>query len=174
MVAKTLLTALAVALALGPSRVSASAPAPRGPRCKCTADQSCWPSQSEWNALSKTLSHPVFAVRPVGAVCHDPLFSSDQCANVQANYFDGTWRSTQPGASESQVWESNDNLTAVCSPFNSTESSPCDQGRVPVVGVNATKPSDVQNAVKFAAKHNLKLVVKNTGYALLNGVMISS
>lgn len=160
---KTLLAALLAVLALGPSTASGSAPAPRGPRCKCTANLSCWPSQSQWNALSKTLSKPVFAVHPVGAPCHDPLFNATECANVQANYFDGIWRSGQPGASESQIWESNDALTAVCTPFNTTRTAHCDQGRVPVIGVNATRPSDVQNAVKFAAAHNLKLVVKNTG-----------
>ena len=163
MFSKSVLASVGVALALSPYSASASV-LRRAASCKCTADQSCWPSQSEFNALSKTLSQPVFPVHPVGAPCHDPLFNQEECSAVQAGYFDGLWRSDQPGASMSQIWESNDNLTAVCTPFNTTETAPCDQGRVPVLGVNATTVSDVQNAIRFALKHNLKTVVKNTGY----------
>ena len=35
---------------------------------------------------------------------------------------------------------------------------------VPVIGVDARMPGDVQEAVKFAGSHNLRLVIKNTGY----------
>ena len=40
---------------------------------------------------------------------------------------------------------------------------PCEQGSVPVVGVDARTPADVQAAVKFASKHNLRVVIKSTG-----------
>jgi hypothetical protein len=40
---------------------------------------------------------------------------------------------------------------------------PCTQGSVPVIGVDARSVGDIQAAVKFAVKHNLRLVVKNTG-----------
>lgn len=162
MFSKTLLASVCAALAFTPLSTFASV-LRRAATCKCTADQSCWPSQSEFASLSQTLSKTVFAVHPVGAPCHDPLFNQAECSEVQANYFDGLWRSDQPGASMSQIWESNDNITAVCTPFNTTETATCDQGRVPVVGVNATTVADVQNAVRFALKHNLKTVVKNTG-----------
>ena len=132
MFSKSVLASVGVALALSSYSASASV-LRRAASCKCTADRSCWPSQSEFNALSKTLSQPVFPVHPVGAPCHDPLFNQEECSAVQAGYFDGLWRSDQPGASMSQIWESNDNLTAVCTPFNTTETAPCDQGRVPVL-----------------------------------------
>ena len=48
--------------------------------------------------------------------------------------------------------------------LNTTLGSPCGQGSVPVVGVDARSVKDVQAAVAFASKHNLRLVVKNTGY----------
>jgi hypothetical protein len=49
--------------------------------------------------------------------------------------------------------------------FNTTLGFPCGQGSVPPVGVDARTVQDVQAAVKFASKHNLRLVVKNTGWA---------
>jgi hypothetical protein len=48
--------------------------------------------------------------------------------------------------------------------LNTTLRVPCTQGSVPIIGVNATTPEDVKAAVQFAVRHNLKLVVKNTGY----------
>ncbi|KAL1914784.1 uncharacterized protein VTP21DRAFT_7876 [Calcarisporiella thermophila] len=41
------------------------------------------------------------------------------------------------------------------------------QGAFPVFAVNATGSSDIQQAVSFAAKHNLRLIVKNTGHDFL-------
>ncbi|KAH9910680.1 FAD-binding domain-containing protein, partial [Epithele typhae] len=38
---------------------------------------------------------------------------------------------------------------------------------VPVVGVDARGAADVQAAVKFVAKHNLKVIVKSTGHGYL-------
>ncbi|KAI9070052.1 hypothetical protein FKP32DRAFT_1558550, partial [Trametes sanguinea] len=40
----------------------------------------------------------------------------------------------------------------------------CAQGNVPAIGVDARTVRDVQTAVQFAAQHDLRLVIKNTGY----------
>ncbi len=47
--------------------------------------------------------------------------------------------------------------------LNTTLGAPCRQGSVSVIGIDARMVPDVQAAVKFAGKHNLRLVVKNTG-----------
>jgi hypothetical protein len=47
--------------------------------------------------------------------------------------------------------------------LNTTLGVPCQQGSVPIIGVDARSVSDIQAAVKFAANHNLRLAVKNTG-----------
>ena len=51
---------------------------------------------------------------------------------------------------------------AVCY-LNTTITGMCEQGSVPVIGVDARTVEDVQAAVNFAVQHKLKLVVKNTG-----------
>jgi hypothetical protein len=48
--------------------------------------------------------------------------------------------------------------------LDATLGFPCEQGSVPAVGVDARSAQDVQAAITFASKHNLRLVVKNTGY----------
>ncbi|KAK7051653.1 hypothetical protein VNI00_004632 [Paramarasmius palmivorus] len=45
--------------------------------------------------------------------------------------------------------------------------APCEQGSIPPVGVDARSVGDIQAAVRFAAKHNLRLVIKNTGHDYL-------
>lgn len=47
--------------------------------------------------------------------------------------------------------------------LNTTVGTLCRQGSVSVIGIDARTVQDVQEAVKFAAKHNLRLVVRNTG-----------
>jgi hypothetical protein len=44
---------------------------------------------------------------------------------------------------------------------------PCGQGSVPPVNVDARSENDVQPALNFANRHNLKLVVKGTGHDFL-------
>jgi len=74
-------------------------------------------------------------------------------------------RSDQPGAAEHTNWETYtfSNGTIQACYLNTTLGVPCQQGSVPVIGVDARTPQDIQNAIKFAAKHNLRLVIKNTG-----------
>ena|ERR1700761_591878 len=132
----------------------------KSPSCKCTANDPCWPSAQDFAKLSKSLSQPVFNVHPPGYFCHDPHFNAALCSEIQSTFTDALWRADQPGASETDNWE----FTPTSSCFilgNRTQ--PCGQGRVPVIGVNATTVSDIQNAVKFAIQHNLKVKVKNTG-----------
>lgn len=52
-----------------------------------------------------------------------------------------------------------------CLPSNAgTCTSTCDQGVVPTYVIKATKVSDIQAGVKFARKHNLRLIIRNTGH----------
>ena len=47
--------------------------------------------------------------------------------------------------------------------LNTTLGVPCQQGGVPIIGVDARSVGDIQAGVRFAVKHNLRLAVKNTG-----------
>ena len=84
---------------------------------------------------------------------------------MQAGYFDGLWRSDQPGAYENTNFESyvfkNGSISACY--LNTALGHLCEQGNVPPIGVDARTVEDVQAAVRFAGKHNLRVVIKNTG-----------
>jgi len=50
-----------------------------------------------------------------------------------------------------------------CDPFTSAD-TPCDLGNYVHYAINVTKPADIAAGVRFARKHNVRLVVRNTGH----------
>jgi hypothetical protein len=76
------------------------------------------------------------------------------------------WRANQLGAMDGTQWETftEANGTIEACYLNTTLGFPCQQGSVPVIGVDARSPKDIQAAIKFAAKYNLRLVIRNTGF----------
>lgn len=67
--------------------------------CRCRPSDPCWPSTREWTGLNHTVHGRLFALRPVGSVCHGKGYDADACANVQRNMNDSGWLSDQPGTS---------------------------------------------------------------------------
>ncbi|PPQ98779.1 hypothetical protein CVT24_003337 [Panaeolus cyanescens] len=158
---------IALALALAASPIEAKT------TCKCLPGKSCFPSQAVISAFEKKLSHPLIHPRPIASVCFpdDPSFNQATCDSVKANWHNGAFRTSIPQAAQFLNWESLINSTAVdqCDPFGNVgnPSDICFQGRVPWGVVNVTTVADIQNTVRFASEHNLKLIVKNTGHESL-------
>ena len=132
--------------------------------CRCTSGSRCWPSNSEFKALASKVSQPLIHPIPPAAPCYGS--AAGNCTDVTANWYNSIWRSDQPGAAEFTNYETYTfpNGTIQGCYLNTTLGIPCEQGSVPVIGVDARTPEDIQEAVRFAGKHNLRLVIKNTGY----------
>ena len=129
-------------------------------QCRCQPSQPCWPNNQAWSAFAETVGGRLIATVPPAYQCHDPHYDSDKCKEIQEGYFFDHWRQFQPGAVQHTNWEVIGDKG--CLGFNRT--MPCHQGTVPLYTVKATTIEDVQNTVRFAAKHNIRLVVKNTGH----------
>ncbi|KAF8597925.1 putative FAD binding domain protein [Ceratobasidium sp. AG-I] len=127
----------------------------------CTASQKCWPSPETWSAFNSSIGGRLVAPRPPAWPCHDPNYDEAACNEAKTNWESSFWRSNQTGAMENPVWES------LGCDIDTPRNVPCDQGFVPVYSVVAVDGNDVSAAVKFAGKHRLKLVVKNTGHDYL-------
>jgi len=131
--------------------------------CRCTSGSGCWPSDSEFQILASKVSQPLIRPVPPATPCYDP--TTGNCTEVIANWSNSTWRSDQPGAAEFSNFETytfpNGTIQG-CYP-NTTLGIPCQQGSVPVIGVDARTPEDIQEAIGFAKKHNLRFVIKSTG-----------
>lgn len=137
-------------------------------RCRCTYyDQSCWPSAYDFSVLASQVSQPLIHPVPPASACYPVSNPSNpgNCTEFQNNRFDGNWRSNQSGSMQAPNFETfvfkNGSVSACYS--NTTLGVPCTQGSVSVIGVDARSVDDIQATVKFAVKHNLRLVVKNTG-----------
>jgi len=131
--------------------------------CRCTFGSECWPSDSEFQSLASAVSQPLIHPVPPATPCYDS--AAGNCTDARTNWYNGTWRSNQSGAAQHTNWETwtfPDGTIHGCY-LNTSLGIPCRQGGVPVIGVDARTPEDVQEAVKFAGKHNLRLVIKNTG-----------
>jgi hypothetical protein len=140
-----------------------SKPAWQNCQCRCTYGSGCWPSDSHFQTLASQISQPLIYPAPPATPCYNS--AAGNCSDVRAGWFSGVWRSDQPGASQNTNWETYTfpNGTIEACYLNTTLGIPCRQGSVPVIGVDARTPEDIQAAVRFVAKHNLRVVIRNTG-----------
>ncbi|KAJ5105385.1 hypothetical protein NUU61_002732 [Penicillium alfredii] len=134
--------------------------------CRCQPGQSCWPSETNWAALNKTIGGSLVAVKPFASPCHNTTFNAADCAIVQDHARNSSYRSSQPGALQWENWEAWPQAEEQCY-INAPQSAPCRQGRVSLFSAEVRSSQHIQAAVKFAAHHNLKLVIKNTGHDFL-------
>jgi len=133
--------------------------------CCCTHNDPCWPNSATFAGLESQVSQPLIYPVPTASACYPPTNPSGNCSEVIQNWTDGNWRSSIPGSMEAPNFETFEfkNGTISACYLNTTLGVPCEQGSVPVIGVDARTPGDIQAAVNFAVQYNLKLVVKNTG-----------
>jgi hypothetical protein len=126
--------------------------------CLCTFGQSCWPSASTFSQLQSLVSQPLVYPLPSASACYPPSDPSGNCTAVLENWYDGNWRSSMPGSMEATNFETfmfrNDTIDACY--LNATTASACEQGSVPVIGVDAHSVEDIQAAVTFFEKASLE------------------
>ncbi|CDO70884.1 hypothetical protein BN946_scf184804.g16 [Trametes cinnabarina] len=137
-------------------------------QCRCTYHDACWPTAEDFADLQRQVSQSLIHPFPPAKPCYVNASSAD-CAAVANGWTDGNWRANQPGAMEIPNFETFtfQNGTIDACYVNLSLGVPCTQGSVPPVGVDVLTVGDVQAAIIFAAKHNLRLVVKNTGHDFL-------
>ncbi|KAF5357393.1 hypothetical protein D9758_005958 [Tetrapyrgos nigripes] len=139
------------------------------PRCRCLHGDPCWPTEDDFAQLQSTISQPLVHPVPPESACYPESSPSGNCTDVQTNAFIGIWRADQAGAMQSPNFETFifPNGTIEACYLNTTLSFPCEQGSIPTIGVDARTVEDIQVAVKFAADHDLRVVVHNTGHDYL-------
>nr|UFQ31785.1 chanoclavine-I synthase oxidoreductase [Claviceps purpurea] len=140
--------------------------APSG-RCRCRPWEPCWPSAADWHALNDSLQGSLVRIRPVASVCHGSEYDVAACANFSSLVVDSGWRASNPNTLQDWVWEIGNGVEEFCpyttSPMERRQSI-CPQGRLPLYSAVVRSTSDIQASVRFASRHNLRLVIKNTGH----------
>ncbi|ORY57253.1 uncharacterized protein BCR38DRAFT_461393 [Pseudomassariella vexata] len=103
-----------------------------------------WPKAADWASLNKTINGHLIASVPLPNMCATIQTTINQPAEFLNMYFN--------------------NYT--CDSFT-PKSKPCELGNYVSYVVNVTGAADVQAAIAFAKKNNVRLVIKNTGQDLL-------
>ncbi|KAK6353910.1 hypothetical protein TWF730_008331 [Orbilia blumenaviensis] len=133
--------------------------------CKCQPSQPCWPDSDAWSKLNRTTNGALLKTVPPGIVCYPgPAYDKEACEKISEISVYRKWITESPFNVFQSGWNGNP-----CPPTNGTKAKePCNSllGS-PVYVINATNPSQVEAGVKFAKKHNIRLIVKNTGHEFL-------
>ncbi|KJZ79204.1 hypothetical protein HIM_01355 [Hirsutella minnesotensis 3608] len=137
-----------------------------GPRCRCAPHEPCWPPESQWHALNSSIDGLLVHVRPVANVCHGAAFNEAACNASMVKSTDSLWRASMPGAVQWTNWEAWPERNQSCF-FDSPRDQPCGQGRISLFSAVVEKPEHIQAAVRFAARFNIRLAIKNSGHCFL-------
>ncbi len=114
----------------------------------CLPNQSCWPTQAQWDALNKQVNgHLQQGHSPLSPCMKNS--NSMACKAILNQLKNPYFIESQPGATQSNGWV--DAWQSTVSPY--------------VVAVENVQ--EIAAAVNFARKHSLKLVVKGTGHDYL-------
>ncbi|PYI00769.1 FAD-binding domain-containing protein [Aspergillus sclerotiicarbonarius CBS 121057] len=132
-------------------------------KCRCQPSDACWPSEQDWNALNDSIHGHLVRVRPIGHVCHEPFYNRTSCNERVRLQTDSNWRAAQPGALQSFNWENWPQRHESCT-IEAKPNSTCEQGRIPWYSAVVHSVDEIQEAVRFAKKRNIRLVIKNTGH----------
>ncbi|KAJ5372965.1 FAD-binding type 2 [Penicillium concentricum] len=133
------------------------------PTCRCMPQESCWPKDHLWARFNETVDGKLIATVPIASVCHIDSFTTyneSQCAQLQSNWGFPATHYESPSSAMAPIFT---NLS--CNPFSS-KASPCTIGNYVQYTVNATTAAHVQRTIHFAARHNIRLVIRNTGHDL--------
>ncbi|GIK03828.1 hypothetical protein Aspvir_007903 [Aspergillus viridinutans] len=137
------------------------------PNSGCSSEtlSTCLINCGKWNALNRSIDGTLVAVQPVAAPCHiNP--NSTACQEVTAQWSNSVWRAAQPGAVQWENWaawpEHNESCYVEIAPY-----VPCKQGRISLYSAVVQNTRHIQEAVRFAKRHTIRLAIKNSGHDFL-------
>ncbi|KAL5090704.1 hypothetical protein Trisim1_004013 [Trichoderma cf. simile WF8] len=133
-------------------------PPPPPPACRYLPSDPQWPNAAAWKSLNSSVGGRLIATVPIGTPCHDPKYNKAVCSQLQAN-----WELPQTHYTTSSSVMQPFFANQSCDPFT-PESKPCVLGNYINYAVNVSCDADVQAALAFATKYNIRVVVRNTGH----------
>ena len=125
-------------------------------KCKIFPGDPAWPSPEEWSQFNTSINGALLTPIPPGSVCYksSPSFDPIKCDFVLNNASSTNFWFADP-LSVLSHWTQG----STCIPAKNATGD-CTQGGFPSAVVNATTVNHVQEAVNFARKRNLRLVIK--------------
>ncbi|EPS25873.1 hypothetical protein PDE_00809 [Penicillium oxalicum 114-2] len=134
--------------------------------CRCRPGESCWPTPAQWQTLGDSLEGKLQLLRPAGEACLPSSNTPGKCQEFVNNFRNTTWRVLDAAALQVVNWEHDRRNQQSCHVNEANVTEHCDQGRVARHSAAVMSVMDVQAVVRFAAKHQIRLAVRNTGHDL--------
>jgi hypothetical protein len=139
-------------------------------QCRTIPGDPDWPARDAWAALNRTVKGNLVQNIPIGSPCHktyngqkNPLYNEKDCQSLRDVWF--LPETHLASASSPMAYLSTNNS---CNPFADTSAnSPCTQGGYASYSIDAKTYQDLREGVLFATKHNIRLVIRNTGHDYL-------
>ncbi|KAF2759924.1 FAD binding domain protein [Pseudovirgaria hyperparasitica] len=129
--------------------------------CRCFPGDACWPTSDKWHELNTTVNGRLISTVPLASPCHDSEFGpydEDACQAIQEAW---TLPETHINSSSSIMAPTFANQS--CDPFTPREQS-CILGTYIQYAIDAREMFDYKAAIRFANRHNVRLVIRNTGH----------
>ncbi|KAI0970362.1 hypothetical protein F4678DRAFT_436568 [Xylaria arbuscula] len=130
-------------------------------RCRCIPGDSCWPSPADWDLLNNTVHGRLISTVPVAQICHLPNYDEASCNALKTSWVTPEPHIFAPGDFVAPYFQNQ-----TCDPYTS-ENKTCTLGNYPPYSINMTGAEDAIAGLKFAKKHNIRVVIKSTGQDFL-------
>lgn len=139
--------------------------------CRIVPSDLQWPSTQEWAELNKTVDGRLIATVPIGAPCFKKTYDvttqqydlstydEAACANVKTNWIDPVFH--EPSSSSAMATYF---AKGACNPFNTSVDAECEIGGYVQYAIDVGGDDHVRAGLAFAQKHNIRILVRNTGH----------
>ena len=134
--------------------------------CKTTTKDTTWPLPHEWGALNSSLHGALIKTIPVASSCYkgNPFGSPVNCSIVNDYWTYAAYHSAWPESIDFPFFTNNSCLPP--SDLGYEPSKGCSVEGMPQYIVNATTEEQIATAMKWAARRQIRIVVKGTGHDL--------
>ncbi|OQD79836.1 hypothetical protein PENANT_c043G07633 [Penicillium antarcticum] len=129
-----------------------------GASCRCLPGDDCWPSTLVWNAFNQSVDGRLVATEPLAIHCHAPSYNSTQCNTLREG-----WLLPKEHYQTSSSFMAPFFTNGTCDPYHPV-SKPCTLGNFVRYAVNISSPDHVAKTLRFATRHNIRFIIRNTGH----------
>ncbi|KAJ5370261.1 uncharacterized protein N7496_006353 [Penicillium cataractarum] len=135
-------------------------------KCKSTPQSEAWPSHDDWGALNKSIGGCLIRTAPVASSCYDgnPYNSPHNCTKVKEQWSLSFYHAAWPESISYSIFANNSCIPPGIN--GATKERGCSIGGLPSYVVNATKEEQIETAMAWASKRNIRIVIKSTGHDL--------
>ncbi|KAJ5221507.1 FAD binding domain protein [Penicillium citrinum] len=149
---------LKIGVFLGLAAIAPAIGASESSSCRCLPGDDCWPSVSTWNAFNQSVGGRLVATVPLATPCHVPSYNEEECAALKKS-----WELPEEHYDSSSSFMAPFFTNGTCDPYHPV-SKPCTLGNFVRYAVNVSSPVHVAKTLKFASKHNIRFIIRNTGH----------